>query len=179
MLVKNITSLLIVLLLLSYATGKTTVSTPNSPEDINSAIMSNKEMNKIIYYFLSSAEKGQVEYIFTNNNITHYHIMMELIEAGYLYRTGEYSELTSCTYSDKLGHKNEVSNVRTYVSGIRITLSGREYLERLRSKQFWPSVWHLFWKGLFWVITIALSAIIASRAIKMIDKMSLLKKNNK
>ncbi len=165
MLVKIITSLLILLLLLSYALGGS-VSTNSPPEDINSVIISNKEMNKVIYYFLSSSEKGQIKYTFTNDNIAHYHIMRELIEAGYLYWPDGHQWWT--TYSGKPGHFGEVT-------GIRITLSGREYLERLRSQQFWPSAWRLFWKGLFWVITIALSAIIAKQAEKMIDKMSLLK----
>lgn len=163
-------ALLLALLLLSVAAGKVTVTSTAPPDNLGPSILSTKEMNKIIYYFLSSAEKGQLKYTFTNDNISHYHVMRELIEAGYLYCPGGHEKWTS--YSDKPDRHGEVT-------GIRITLNGREYLEKLRSKQFWPSVWRLVWKFIFWVLTIAISAIIAAQATKLIDKMNLFEKSNK
>lgn len=152
------------------AAENVTFTSTGPPENLSPAILSTKEMNKVIYYFLSSAEKGQTKFAFTNDNITHYHVMNELIVAGYLYNSGGYEKWTSS--SDKPDRYGEID-------GIRITLMGREYLEKLRSRRLWPSVWHLAGKFFFWVLTIALSAIIAAKASKMIDKKNVFKKSYK
>ena len=103
-----------------------------------------KEIQNTIFEILSKVEVAEGELTFGENTQNAMKISQELVDAGYI---------RMYSYGGGAGG----FNMNAY-----ITLKGRDYLEELRSRQFWPTLGRLVGQFVFWVVTIAFSAVIAS-----------------